>query len=84
MLEDLVGRLESTSEGFLTRSRPCVCWTFPVSRKRSLASTRSTQQSFFESTEESYLSELKEAADESGVTLAGMAVDQTGDPSFTR
>lgn len=36
---------------------------------------------FFESTDESYLSELKDAAKEAGVTFAGMAVDGTGDPS---
>lgn len=36
---------------------------------------------FFASTDESYLTELKEAAEAAGVAMVGMAVDQTGDPS---
>lgn len=36
---------------------------------------------FFESTDESYLAQLNEAAAQANVALVGMAVDRTGDPS---
>lgn len=67
---------------FLDKESPLRLLDFPkVAKEEFGIDAIELNNPFFESTEETYLSELKGAAQEAGVTLVGMAVDQTGDPS---
>ena len=67
---------------FLNQESPLKLLDFPrVAKDEFGIDAIELNNVFFESTEEAYLSQLKQAAAEAGVALVGMAVDRTGDPS---
>jgi len=67
---------------FLSKETPLRLLDFPrVAKEEFGIDAVELNNVFFESTDEPYLTQLKEAAEKAGVRLVGMAVDRTGDPS---
>lgn len=72
----------SLNRRFRRESDPLLLLDFPrVAKEEFGIEAVELNSPFFSSTDESYLNDLKAAAAEAGVTLAGMAVDGTGNPA---